>query len=68
MEGLIGFLKGFVSMLFAAIIIVGLIGAIVSTDVVFKVAGIAGLLVWLVILVKTFKHHDVSGKNHNNWL
>ena len=68
MEGLIGFLKGFVSMLFAAIIIVGLIGAIVSTDVVFKVAGVAGLIVWLVILIRTMKHHTIDGKGHTNYL
>lgn len=68
MEGLIGFLKGFASIFMAAAIVIGLIGAIVSTDVVFKVAGVAGLLVWLVILIRTFKHHDISGKGHNNYL
>lgn len=68
MEGLIGFLKGFASIVMAAAILIGLIGAIVSTDVVFKVAGVAGLLVWLVILIRTFKHHDISGKGHTNYL
>lgn len=68
MNGIIGFLKGFASIVMAAAILIGLIGAIVSTDVVFKVAGVAGLLVWLVILIRTFKHHDISGKGHTNYL
>ena len=68
MEGLIGFLKGFASVAMAVIVLIGLIGAAMSADVVFKVAGIAGLIIWLVIVGRSFKHHDVSGKNHNNWL
>ena len=68
MEGLIGFLKGFASVAMAVIILVGLVGAAMSADIVFKVAGIAGLIIWLVIAGRSFKHHSVDGKNHNNWL
>ena len=55
-------------MLMAAIMVVALIGAIMSTDIVFKVAGILGLGIWAVIAFRSLKKHDVSGTNHNNWL
>ena len=52
----------------AVIIVIGLVGAIVSADIVFKVAGIAGLLIWAIIAFRSLKNHSVDGKNHNNWL
>lgn len=55
-------------MLMAVIIAVGLIGAIVSADIVFKVAGIAGLLIWAIIVGRSLKNHSVDGKGHRNWL
>lgn len=68
MTGLIGFLKGFASMLMAAILFIALIGAVVSADIVFKVAGILGLGVWGVIFFRSLKHHNVDGTGHNNYL
>ena len=55
-------------MLMAAILFIAIIGAIVSADIVFKVAGVLALGVWGTIFFRSLKHHDVSGKNHNNWL
>lgn len=63
-----GFLLGFLSMLMLVIVGIGLFGAILSADIVFKVCGGLGLLIWVIIAARSFKHHDVSGKNHNNWL
>lgn len=55
-------------MAMATILIIALVGAILSTDMFFKVAGVLGLGIWAVIAFRSLKHHDVSGKNHNNWL
>ena len=63
-----GFIFGILSMLMVLIVGIGLIGAIVSADIFFKVCGALGLLIWAVIVGKSLKHHDVGGKNHNNWL
>lgn len=63
-----GFVLGFLSMLMAVIIAIGLVGAIVSADIVFKVAGIAGLLIWAIIVGRSLKNHSVDGKGHRNWL
>lgn len=68
MEGIKGFIKGVASMAMATILIIALVGAILSTDMFFKVAGVLGLGIWAVIAFRSLKHHDVSGKNHNNWL
>ena len=55
-------------MLMAAILVIGLIGAALSADIVFKVAGIAGLIIWAIIAFRSLKNHAVDGKNHRNWL
>lgn len=68
MTGFIGFLKGAASMLMAAILFIALIGAVVSADVVFKIAGILGLGIWGVIFFRSLKRHNVDGTGHNNWL
>lgn len=68
MNGLIGFLKGFGSIAMAVIVLIGLVGAAMSADIVFKVCGIAGLIVWLVICARSLKSHSVDGKGHTNKL
>jgi len=68
MEGLLGFLKGFASVAMAVIVLIGLVGAALSADIVFKVCGIAGLVIWLVICGRSFKAHSVDGKGHPNRL
>ena len=68
MEGLLGFLKGFASVAMAVIVLIGLVGAALSADIVFKVCGIAGLVIWLVICGRSFKGHSVDGKGHPNRL
>lgn len=65
MEGLKGFVIGFVELIIAVAIIIALVGAIVSLDVVFKVAGGIGLIWFVRHLVKSVKGHDV---NDPHWL
>lgn len=55
-------------MAMAVVLFVALIGAVVSTDIVFKIAGILGLGIWGVIFFRSLKHHSVDGKGHTNYL
>ena len=68
MNSFVQFLKGFASMAMAVVLFVALIGAVVSTDIVFKIAGILGLGIWGVIFFRSLKHHNISGQGHNNYL
>ncbi len=68
MNGFLGFLKGFASIAMAVVIIIGLVGAAVSADIVFKVCGIAGLIVWLIICGRSLRAHSADGKGHTNRL
>lgn len=63
-----GFILGFLSMLMALVIGIGLFGAIISADIFFKICGGLGLIIWVFIVGRSMKNHDVAGKNHNNWL
>lgn len=68
MNSFVQFLKGLASMAMAVVLFVALIGAVVSTDIVFKIAGILGLGIWGVIFGRSLKHHKVDGKGHTNYL
>ena len=65
MKGIVGFLIGFFELFIAVAIIIALLGAIVSLDVVFKVAGGIGLIWFVRHLIKSLKAHNV---NDPHWL
>ena len=57
MNGFLGFLKGFASIAMAVVIIIGLVGAAVSADIV-----------WVIICGRSLRAHSADGKGHTNRL
>lgn len=62
------FLYGAISLLFVMIITIACYGAVQSGDPVFIVVGILGMLLWFVIVGRTYMHHNGENPKHNNYL
>ena len=62
------YFRGAVSLIFVVIVTIACYGATQTGDPVFIVVGILGLVIWAVIVGRTYMHHIGENPKHNNYL
>lgn len=62
------YIQSAISLLIVVIITIALYGSTQTGDPVFIVLGILGLILWAVIVGRTYMHHIGENPKHNNYL